>query len=245
MDQRENPMTIRLAIVDGHTLLRYGLRELASRHHDVEIVAECGSAAEAAPLVVAARPDVITLDIALPGGDGLTAARRLRDRHPGLGIVILSSQDEDQALFRAAESGASAFVAKTAPVAEVLAAIRQAAVAPASFGASGLAAAIGRRQRAAARMRLSPRETEVLGLLSDGMSVPAIAAHLRVSLSTAKSYVARLYEKLGATNRAQALMTAMRHGLINAGAAISVRHPLVPPARAAGQPGREPAALAS
>jgi DNA-binding NarL/FixJ family response regulator len=242
-------MTIRLAIVDGHALLRYGLRELASRHHDIEIVAECESAAQAVPLLVAARPDVITLDISLPGEDGLTAARRLRDQHPGLGIVILSSQDSDHALFRAAESGASAFVAKTAPVEEVLAAIRQAAVAPASFGASGLAAAMARRQQAAGRMRLSPRETEVLGLLSDGMSVPAIAAHLRVSLSTAKSYVARLYEKLGATNRAQALMTAMRHGLIHAGAAISAQHPPALPARAtsqpASQPGREPAALAS
>src|SRR5207248_2395258 len=104
------------------------------------------------------------------------------------------------------------------------------------------------------RMRLSPRESEVLGLLSDGMSVPAIAAHLRVSLSTAKSYVARLYEKLGATNRAQALMTAMRHGLINAGAAISGPYPRAPAALAASetghepdasQTGREPAALAS
>jgi len=207
-------MPIHLGIVDGQTLIRYGLRELVSQHSDIEIVGECQSAAEAPKMVAAARPDVVTVDVVLPDGDGLRLAREFRDRYADLGIVMLTSQQEDDVLFRALDNGVSAFVAKTAPLEEVLGAIRHAAVAASSFTASGLAIAIARRRTMQDRLALSPRETEVLRLLHDGLSVPAIALEMFISVSTAKTYVARLYEKLGAANRAQALMTAMHHGLI-------------------------------
>jgi DNA-binding NarL/FixJ family response regulator len=207
-------MPIQLAIIEGHTLIRYGLRELVAQHSDIEIVAECQTAAEARGMVAAARPDVVTVATSLPDGDGLQLAREFRDRYADLGVVILTSQDEDDALFRALESGVSAFVAKTAPVEEVLCGIRHAAVAASSFTASGLAMAVARRRSMQDRLALSPRETEVLRLLHDGLSVPAIAQEMYISMSTAKTYVARLYEKLGAANRAQALMAAMHHGLI-------------------------------
>src|SRR5580693_1201595 len=207
-------MPIHLGIVDGQTLIRYGLHELVSQHPDIEIVAECQSAAEAANMVAAVRPDVVTVDVVLPDDDGLRLAREFRDRYPDLGIVILTSQQADDVLFRALENGVSAFVAKTAPLDEVLGAIRHAAVAASSFTASGLATAVARRRAMQDRLALSPRETEVLRLLHDGLSVPAIALEMYISMSTAKTYVARLYEKLGAANRAQALMAAMHHGLI-------------------------------
>jgi DNA-binding NarL/FixJ family response regulator len=207
-------MVIRLAIVDGHTLIRYGLRELITQHPDIEIVAECDSAADAPRVLAAAKPDVVTVDVSLPDGDGLRLARDFRDRYADLGIVLLTSQHEDDVLFRALETGVSAFVAKTAPVAEVLAAIRHAAVAASSFTAAGLAVALARRRTVHERLALSPRETEVLQLLRDGMSIPAIALAMFISPSTAKTYVARLYDKLGAANRAQALMTAVHYGLI-------------------------------
>jgi DNA-binding NarL/FixJ family response regulator len=157
---------------------------------------------------------VVTIAVVLPDGDGLRLAREFRDRYPDLGIVILTSQPEDDVLFRALENGVSAFVAKAAPLQEVLGAIRHAAVAASSFTASGLAMAIARRRSMQDRLALSPRETEVLRLLHDGLSVPGIAQEMFISMSTAKTYVARLYEKLGAANRAQALMAAMHHGLI-------------------------------
>lgn len=210
-------MAIRLTIVDAHTLIRYGLRELLSHHPDIEIVAECATAAEAAPAIATARPDVVTLDGTMPDGDGLLLARDLRAGYPRLGIVILTAQSDDATLLRAVESGASAFVAKTAPVDELLAAIRHAAAAATSFSASGLAAALSRRREASERLSLSQRETEVLRLLRDGMSVPAISRRMFISQSTAKTYVARLYDKLGAANRAQALMAALRLGLIGHG----------------------------
>ncbi len=207
-------MPIHLGIIDGQTLIRYGLRELVSQHSDIEIVAECQSAAEASTMVTTARPDVVTVDVVLPDDDGLRLAREFRDRYPGLGIVILTSQQADDVLFRALENGVSAFVAKTAPLDEVIGAIRHAAVAASSFTASGLATAVARRRSTQDRLALSPRETEVLRLLHDGLSVPAIALEMFISVSTAKTYVARLYEKLGAASRAQALMAAMHNGLI-------------------------------
>jgi DNA-binding NarL/FixJ family response regulator len=207
-------MPIHLGIVDGQTLIRYGLHELVSQHPDIEIVAECQSAAEAANMVATVRPDVVTVDVVLPDDDGLRLAREFRDRYPDLGIVMLTSQQADDVLFRALENGASAFVGKTAPLDEVVCAIRHAAVAASSFTASGLATAVARRRTMQDRLALSPRETEVLRLLHDGLSVPAIALEMFISVSTAKTYVARLYEKLGAASRGQALMAAMHHGLI-------------------------------
>lgn len=208
-------MPIRLVIVDGHTLTRYGLRELIAQHPDIELVAECGSAMEADRALAVTRPDVVTIDVSLPDGDGMQLARKLRDWRAELGIVMLTSRGEDDVLFRALETGVSAFVAKTAPVEEVLAAIRHAAVAASSFTASGLAVALTRRRATYERLALSPREAQVLLLLRDGLSIPAIAVAMFISQSTAKTYVARLYDKLGAANRAQALMTAVRCGLIS------------------------------
>ncbi len=207
--------SIRLAIVDCQTLTRYGLHELASWNPDLEVVGECQSAADAPAMVAAAKPDVVTVDVDLPDGDGLQLAREFRDRYASLGIVILTMKKEDDVLFRALENGMSAFVPKTAPIDEMLAAIRHAAVAAASFTASGLAMAVARRRTAQARLVLSPREMEVLCLLHQGRSIPAIAQELFISVSTAKTYVSRLYEKLGAANRAQALMAALQHGLIS------------------------------
>jgi DNA-binding NarL/FixJ family response regulator len=208
-------MPIRLVVADAHTLTRLGLFALVEPYSDVEIGAEAADAAELRRCVVEHRPDVVVLDSALPGGDGLRLTRELRDRNPGLGIVILAARGEDDMLFRAIDHGASAFVDKHAPAAEVLCAIRHAAVAATSFTAAGLVDALARRQRTEARFALSPREREVLNLLRDSMSVPAVARTMFVSQSTAKTYVARLYEKLGASNRAQALMIALRHGLIS------------------------------
>lgn len=206
---------IRLAVVDCQTLTRHGLRDLAAQNSDLEIVGECNTAAEAPAMLAMANPDVVTIDVNLPDADGLQLAREFRDRYANLGIVILTMENEDDVLFRALEQGMSAFVPKTAPVDEILGAIRHAAVAAASFTASGLAMAVARRRSVPAKLLLSPREMEVLKLLHEGRSIPLIAQELFISVSTAKTYVSRLYEKLGAANRAQALMAALHHGLIS------------------------------
>lgn len=205
---------VKVVVVDGHTLVRYGLAGLADAEPDIQVVGSTGLGAEAASMVVSTRPDVLVLDVVLPDSDGLEIARNLRSRYADLGIVLLASNGQDDVLFEALESGVSAFVTKAAPTDEVLAAIRHAAVAATSFTATGLASAMARRERASIQPLLSPREAEVLALLGEGLSVRAIANSLCVSLSTAKTYVARLYEKLGASNRTQAIMTALKLDLI-------------------------------
>jgi DNA-binding NarL/FixJ family response regulator len=109
-------MAIRVVVVDGHTLTRFGLTTLAAAHPDLEVVAEASTAAEAPDVIAAASPDVVTVAVGLPDADGLRLARDLRDRYPTLGIVELTAQGEDDVLFRALETGASAFVGKTAPL---------------------------------------------------------------------------------------------------------------------------------
>ncbi|WP_433008006.1 response regulator transcription factor [Kribbella sp. CA-294648] len=204
---------VKVVVVDGNTLVRFGLTELVGQEPDLELVGEAGLGAEAMPVVATTQADVLVLDAVLPDLDGLDVAREVRGRYADLGIVLLASDGQDDVLFQALESGVSAFVTNTAPTEEVLAAIRHAAVPGTSFTATGLARAMARRAEPATQL-LSPRETEVLSLLGQGLSVRAISTALCVSLSTAKTYVARLYEKLGASNRAQAIMNAMRLGLL-------------------------------
>jgi DNA-binding NarL/FixJ family response regulator len=205
---------VRVLVVDAHPVTRCGLVRLADEQPDMRTVGEAGSVVETLRMAAELRPDVITIDTSLPDGSGLTLARELRDRYADVGIVILTSNGEDDVLFRALDSGASAFVSKSAVVTEVLGAIRHSAVAATSFSATGLAQALRRRNETHDRLALSARERQVLQLLLVGHSVPEIAAKLYLSISTTKTYVARLYDKLGANNRAQALMAAVRLGLV-------------------------------
>jgi len=208
-------VTISIVLVDDHELIRQGLRRAFERTGDFTVVGEAGSVAEALRIVAEHTPNVVIFDVRLPDGSGLDAARKVREGNPTMGIVVLTMYAGDDQLFGALEAGASAFVPKTAPADEVVAAARHAASAPSAFTAADLAEAMKRRL-APSGPQLSPREGQVLRLLADGMSVAGIAKQLFVSESTAKTHISKLYEKLGAANRAQALMTALRLGLLEA-----------------------------
>ena len=200
-------------LVDDHELIRQGLRRAFERAEDFTIVAEASSVAEGMSIAAQAKPDVVLMDIRLPDGSGLDAVKQLRAAHPQMGIVVLTMYAGDEHLFGALEAGASAFVAKDAPADDVVAAARHAAASPDAFSAADLANAMKRRL-APSGPQISPREREVLGLLADGLAVSQIARKLFISESTAKTHISKLYEKLGAGNRAQAIMSAMRMGLI-------------------------------
>jgi DNA-binding NarL/FixJ family response regulator len=206
---------IRALVVDAHPVIRWGLLRVMDQQPDIHAVGEAGCAVEALDQVALLMPDVITVGVTLPDRNGLDLVRDLRDRYPGLGIVVLTTHGDDSVLFRALDRGASAFVSKGADATEILAAIRHSAAASSSFSASGLAQAMRRRSASPPPPLLSTREAQVLELLRDGCSIPQVANRLHLSLSTAKTYVARLYEKLGASNRAQALMAAVRLGLVH------------------------------
>jgi DNA-binding NarL/FixJ family response regulator len=204
----------RLVVVDSHTLHRVGLAHAVGRQPDLEIVGAAGTVADALAVVPRLNPDVVTVDLLLPDGDGLSLARLLSAADPAPGIVVLSSVDGDDVLFQAMDARVSAFVAKSAGEEEILAAIRHAAVAPSSFTAAGLADALARLRTTRERSTLSQRELDVLRELHRGRSVPDVARVLYMSTSTAKTYVARIYDKLGAANRTQAFLTAMDLGLL-------------------------------
>ena len=206
-------MSIRVLLIDDHDLIRGGLRGAFERDGAFEVVDEAGDIRRGTAAALSLRPDVIVIDVNLPDGSGLDAVRTLRGELPDVGIVVLTMYDDDTHLFGALEAQASAFVAKSAPTDEVLSAAKHAAAAPHAFTAADLAGAM-RRRMDPAKPRLSSREQEVLDLLGQGLTVPALAKRLYISESTAKSYVSKVYEKLGAGNRSQALVEAVRLGLL-------------------------------
>jgi DNA-binding NarL/FixJ family response regulator len=207
-------VTLRLFAVAEFPLVRWGLAEAARDDGDLEVVGEAESAHAAELKIEDTGPDVVFIELPLP--DALRLASRLRDRHPELGIAIMGKPTEDNVVFRVMEAGASAVVFTDATVPELLATIKQAAHAPQWFTAdkSQLTRAISPLDNVTDQIDLSPREVEVLTMLQDGSSVKAIALRLGISVSTAKTYVQRLYDKLDARNRSQALICAARRGLM-------------------------------
>ena len=206
-------MAISVLLVDDHELIRQGLRRAFERDGDFEVAGEASSLTDAHRLLGLLTPDVVILDVRLPDGSGLEACRKIRADFPEMGIVVLTMYAGDDQLFEALEAGASAFVPKNAPSEDVVAAARHAKSSPHSFTANDLNEAM-KRKLSPSGPQLSPREREVLALLADGLGVAQISRQLYISESTTKTHISKLYEKLGAGNRAQALMTALKLGLL-------------------------------
>lgn len=203
-----------VVLVDDHELIRQGLARAFERDPSMSIVGQAGSVVQALAAYEEHRPEVVVTDLQLPDGTGFDVIRAIRQQNADTGLVMLTMHSGDDHIFAAMEAGASAFVGKDAPSSEVVSAAKHAHVSPRTFLCAGLAGAMIRRA-ADDRPRLSEREQEVLELLADGLGTAAIAGRLYMSESTAKTHIARIYQKLGATNRAQALVSSMRLGLLS------------------------------
>ena len=203
----------RVLLIDDHDLIRQGLARAFERQDDFNVCGQAASVAEGLRQFAALSPDVVITDVRLPDGLGFDLVREIRKQGHDTGMVVLTMYAGDEQLFAALEAGASAFVAKDAPADEVVAAARHALVSPRSFAAADLAGAM-RRRMTPAGPQLTAREAEVLSLLARGFSVSAIARSIFVSDSTAKTHISKIYEKLGASNRADAIMKAVRSGLL-------------------------------
>ncbi|MBA2739039.1 MAG: response regulator transcription factor [Nocardioidaceae bacterium] len=206
-------MTTSVLLIDDHDLIRQGLRRAFERADDFTVAGEAANLGQGEQQVASLKPQVVVIDVRLPDGSGLDLVRKMRQHVAGLGIVVLTMYAGDEQLFAALDAGASAFVPKDAPADDVVSAARHAAVSPRSFTAPDLAEAMQRRLKPTGP-QLSPREREVLDLLAEGLGVAAIARKLYISESTAKTHISKIYDKLGAANRAQAIMNAIRAGLI-------------------------------
>jgi DNA-binding NarL/FixJ family response regulator len=203
-----------ILLVDDHELIRSGLGAVLDLEPDMDVVGTAGSVAEAITAYDRLQPKVVVADLQLQDGTGLDIVRTIRKKSDTTGLIVLTMHSGDDQIFAAMQAGASGFVGKDAPATEVIKAARHAAVSPKAFVCAGLVGAMMRR-RSGELTSLTDREHDVLLLLAEGLNAAAIGAQLYLSESTTKSHIARIYQKLGAANRAQALVTAMRIGLLS------------------------------
>ena len=217
---------IRVLLADDQALVRAGFRALLDAEDDIEVVGEAGDGEEAVRLAEQLRPEVVLMDIRMPGMDGLAATRRIAgdERLRETRIVILTTFDLDEYVFEALRAGASGFLLKDTEPVDLLHAVRAVA-----RGDALLAPSVTRRliEEFAARLRapastaaldlLTEREREVLALVGTGLSNDEIAGRLVVSPATAKTHVSRAMVKLGARDRAQLVVTAYETGLVRPG----------------------------
>ncbi len=208
-------MSTTVLLVDDHELIRQGLARAFERDDEMSVVAQAGTVAEGIAAFQEFNPDVVVTDLQLPDGIGLEIVRAVRADSDSTGLVVLTMHAGDDQIFAAMEAGASAFVGKDSRSSEVVSAAKHASVAPRTFLCAGLSAAMMRRASTPSVPKLSAREEEVLVLLAEGIGTGEIAKRLYLSESTAKTHITHIYQKLGAANRAQALVTAMRMGLLD------------------------------
>ena len=212
-------MELNVVLVDDHAVVREGVAAMLGAQDDITVIGQAGSLAEGQSLMerlLAARPSgrlVAVIDVTMPDGSGLALVRSSRERSKDVGLVVLTMVNDDSTLLEALDAGASALVRKSAPSEKVIAAVRRAAEMPLEFSASGLAEAM-RRQGEKPQATLTTRETEVLRLLVEGASVAQVGRQLYMSPSTVKTHIGKIYDKLGAHNRASVVIAAVRMGLL-------------------------------
>jgi len=206
-------MTINVVVIDDHTLVREAVCRMIDSEPDLSVVGQAGGIAEGKAVLANSLLHVLVVDVSMPDGSGLVLARAAREASPRLGIVVLTMHNDDETLLAALDAGASSLVLKTSSSEEVLAMVRRAAAAPDSFTAVGLADAL-RRRSTQVKPNLTAREMEVLERLAVGDSVAGMAKRLYMSESTVKTHIAKLYSKLGAHNRASAVMAAIKLGFV-------------------------------
>lgn len=215
---------IRVLIADDHEVVRQGLRAVLEQEPDIEIVGDCGDGEAAVAAIECLKPDVLLLDMVMPGLDGLGVLERLRERSVCPAVIVLTSyMDEDRGL-AAVRAGAQSYLPKTTAADRVVEVVR-ATAAGGSVLDPGVAAAVVQRVRGEGGDdplgALSRREREVLVLLSRGRSNREIARRLSLSEETVKSYVSSILAKLGLQDRTQAAIFGLQQGLVPLGSALS------------------------
>ncbi len=212
-------MTLRILIVDDHEVVRLGLRALLDRHPDFTVVDEAGTAREALQKALLHRPDVVVMDIRLPGRSGIDACRDIVSQLPDTRVIMLTSYAEDELLFDAIEAGACGYVLKQIGSDDLVRAIEAVGRGEALLDPSLTRRVLervreaARRDEAAAFAELTDQELRVLALIAEGKTNREIARALYLGEGTVRNYVSSILSKLGVTNRAEAAAFAVRHNL--------------------------------
>ena len=212
---------MRILIVDDQRVVREGLAIVVEGFPETEVVGLAGDGAEALDLVASAAPDVVLMDLRMPKVDGVEATRAIRERHPDVAVVVLTTYADDDSIVAALSAGAAGYLTKDAARDDIRRAVEAAAAGQAVLDPSVQAALLKAAQQGAARPAaptappdgLTDREVEVLGLIASGLSNHEIAERLFVAETTVKTHVNRIFAKTGSRDRAQAAVYAHRHGL--------------------------------
>ena len=212
-------MTIRLMLVDDHRMLRQGLRR-SLEEEGFYVVGEASDGEEAVRLVPAAKPDVILMDVSMPDMDGIEATRRIINNDPDQRIVMLTMHADKDLIDAAIKAGAVGYLTKDCSTDEVIQAVRLAANGETALSpqlAKSMLTEVRKIDEKAAREEdrlVTKREEEVLQLIADGCSTPEVAQRLYISQKTVKNHLASIYEKLNARDRTQAVLRAVRMGIV-------------------------------
>jgi DNA-binding NarL/FixJ family response regulator len=204
---------IRLLIADDHPVVRDGLRAMLATQPDMELVGEAATGTEAVTQARALRPDVVLMDLQMPGLDGPGAIATLREQAPEVRVLVLTTYGTDADITRAVDAGATGYLLKDAPREQLFGAIRAAARGESVLSPSVATRVLG-RMRAPAEEALSPRELEILGAVARGLSNKQIGRELYVSEATVKTHLLRIFGKLGVDDRTAAVTFALERGII-------------------------------
>jgi DNA-binding NarL/FixJ family response regulator len=206
-------MTLRLLVVDDHPVVRAGLVAMLSEHDDFGVVAEAADGAEAVTMAARSSPDVVLMDLRMPGMDGAEATAKLRAGGHGPAVLVLTTYDTDADIVRAVEAGATGYLLKDAPRETLADAIRRAARGETVL-APPVVARLAGRLRTPTAPALTGREVEVLREVARGMSNAEVGRQLHIGEATVKTHLLRAFEKLGVADRTAAVTAAYRAGLI-------------------------------
>ncbi|HXI21044.1 MAG TPA: response regulator transcription factor [Gemmatimonadales bacterium] len=204
---------IRIVIADDHPIFRAGLLGLLSDQEDFQVVGEAANGHEAVSVVRHAAPDVLLVDLQMPELDGLNAIRQIRELAPGTRILVLTTYDSDGDILRAVEAGATGYLLKDTPRAELFTAIRATARGDSVLSPAVASKLVG-RARGPVDRSLSARELEVLRLVAQGTSNKIIGKDLRISEATVKTHLIHIFAKLGVDDRTRAVTVAMERGIL-------------------------------
>jgi len=211
-------VTIRVLIADDHSLVRQGLRRYLDMAEDIDVVGEASNGEEAVAMVEKEQPDIVLLDIRMPGVDGLEAARMIRERFPNVGAIMLTAYDDRQFVVEAVRAGARGYVLKARDAEHLIQTVRLVAGGNMVIDPQLVVALAEELSQAKERDRkaetLTAREIEVLQLLAFGHTNKDIADQLFISPDTVKTHLEHIFEKLGASDRTAAVAEALRRRLI-------------------------------
>ncbi len=206
-------MPLRLLLADDHQMLRHGLRR-SMEDEGFDVVGEAADGAEAVRMAEDLHPDVVLMDVSMPELDGVEATRQIRAAIDQTRIIMLTMHADEDVIRRAISAGASGYLVKDCSIDEVVDMVRQVASGDVSLSPSLAASMLKEASKPAGERILTAREQELLQLIGEGLSTPEVAAQLYISTKTVKNHLASIFEKLDARDRTQAVVKAVRMGII-------------------------------